>query len=120
MPLLYRAFCSVSNERRTKEAVSVLIRYSPVNQLERTCYYLVGARTAGLARAVRATVSALHGACSLTLAVKVVPPHTGEEYPAVSSVLLCGLARTVRATLPALRCACCSHLSGEGGAAPYW
>ena len=85
-----------------KEDARVLTRYSPENRPERTCYYLVGARTA---RTARATLSDLHCACASIIAVEVVPPHTGGGYPTASSVLLCGLARTVRATLSALHCA---------------
>ena len=57
--------------------MSVLTRYSPANRSERTCYYLVGTRTARLARTVRATLSALRCPCAPTLAVGVVPPHSG-------------------------------------------
>ena len=86
----------------------MLTRYSPANRPERTCYFLVGARTA---RTVRATLSDLHCACAHTLAVGVVPPHSGGGYPTASSVLLCGLARTVRATLSALHCVCAPTLA---------
>ena len=81
----------------------MLTRYSPANRPERTYYYLAGARTA---RTVRATLPDLHCACAPTLAMAVVPPHTGEGCPTASAVLLCGLAGTVRANLSALHCAC--------------
>ena len=46
----------------------------------------------------------MHCTCSPTLAVGVVPPHTGAGYLTASSALLCELARTVRATVSVRHC----------------
>lgn len=91
----------------------VLTSSSTVLRPERTGYLLIAARAIRLARAVSATMSALHCTCAPGASVVVEPPHTGAR-DLLASVLLWGLCCTERtddrSDLSFLRHGCCLHL----------